>query len=146
MFPPFLAVPFLIQWVVFVVLPIFSIDKVIKWFAKSRDKIIDTILEVYEDSYTREELETMYVEDRNEFNRIFKLASDEFFRRLVNEQKNPKKAQQAIKMLHQKIEKMEQIIALLEKNLDKNQNIIDELKNDINIYEEIFNKYNRILR
>ncbi|MBE2226868.1 MAG: hypothetical protein IAE93_05985 [Ignavibacteria bacterium] len=110
----------------------------------NRDKKIKAILEVYEKRYTEMDLKQMYKDNRKELNRLYKLASDEFFRKYIEEQANHKKAQELIVMLQKSINDMKlKLDKLLEKE-EKHKKEIDELNNEINEYEDILKSWNEI--
>jgi len=110
----------------------------IEW---NRDKKIKAILEVYGIRYTEDQLKNMYKEDRKEFNKLYKLASDEFFRRYIEEQANHKKAQEMIVTMQKRINDMYEKYNNLKEKEDKHQKEITELKNEIELYEEILRNW-----
>jgi len=103
----------------------------------NRDKKIKAIIQTYGDKYSEEELKDIYKNDKSEFNRIFKLASDEFFRNYIEEQANHKKAQELIKTLQNRINDMSKKYSKLKENEKKHIDEINELKNEIELYEDI---------
>lgn len=104
---------------------------------RNRDKKIKAILEVYKNRYAEEQLKNMYEENRKEFNRLYKLASDEFFRKYIEEQANHKKAQDMITTMQTRINDMYEKYNKLKGKEEKHQKEITELKNEIELYEDI---------
>ena len=65
-----------------------------RYLEKQRMMKVDAILKTFGSQYSRIELERLAKEDRKELNRLYKLASNEFFQKYVKEQADHKKAQE----------------------------------------------------
>lgn len=106
-----------------------------------RKKKIRAIMEGFPGRYNEHELDAMSRDNRQEFNRLFKLASDEFFRKYVQEQADHKKVQILVIELQKRIEAMRERVAAMEKKEGKHREEIEILKEEIKIYEETFNSW-----
>jgi hypothetical protein len=102
-----------------------------------KQKKIKAVLNSFSGKYTEDDLLNLYKNDRKEFNRLYKLASDEFFRKYIKEQADHKKAQEIIKILQTRIEEMKQRLRFMEEKGKKYREDIEKLKEDINLYETI---------
>ena len=117
---------------------------VIKYILKEqKDKKIQAVLDVYPNRYTKRDLELLYEDNKQEFTRLFKLSSDEFFRKYVNEQADHKKAQEIIRELQKRIYSMQERIRTLSEGEQKHKDDIEKLKNEISVYEDIFNNWRK---
>ena len=113
------------------------------YLKKQLFKKIDAILNSFPGKYTRETLETLSIENPKELNRLYKLASDEFFRKFVQEQANHKKAQELIVLLQQRIEIMKDRCKELEKKAKTYDKRISALEEEIQLFEEILSKWKK---
>lgn len=111
---------------------------------RNRDKKFKAILEVYGNRYTEEQLKSMYEENRKEFNRLYKLSSDEFFRKYIEEQENHKKAQEMIVTMQKRINDMYEKYNKLKEKEEKHHKEIKELKNEIELYEDILKNWKNV--
>ena len=113
-------------------------------FAKGqRKKKIQAILSVFGSQYDEAQLDWMADKDSREFNRLFKLASDDFFRKYVQEQAGHRKAQQLIRDLQSRIDSMRERMQSLERKASKHQGEILQLKQDIEVYEQVFESWQK---
>jgi len=106
-----------------------------------RENKIAAIMKHMPGRFTKNQLEEIADRDADELNRLFKLASDEFFRRYIEEQRDHKKAQQLILELHERISHMRQRIQELEQDTSRNAQMIRQLRSEIIAYEEILSSW-----
>lgn len=119
---------------------------IVVYFTKEQKcKKIKAIQETWPGKYSEEYLEQLYENDRREFNRLFTLASDQFFREYIKEQSDHKKAQELIMKMQERINAMQEKMETLMKKESKHRNEIEQLKEDIHVYEEIFNSWGRAM-
>jgi hypothetical protein len=107
--------------------------------SEQKTKKIKAILQVYSTTYTEDQLNDLYKNNITEFNRLFKLSSDEFFRKYVQEQADHKKAQELIIELQKRIQSMEMRLTIMMEKQNKYNREIELLKEEIKFYEENLN-------
>lgn len=129
----FWAIPF---YLVFVQ-PTIIVATVQSLLERQKEKKIRAVMSAFGDEYTFEHLNDLFTEDRSEFNRLYRLASDEFFREYFKEQADHLKAQELITRLQAQIDHMREKLSNLEKKFKKPADIIDQLTEEIATYEEI---------
>jgi hypothetical protein len=113
------------------------------FFHSQKIKKIKAILDTFENQYSEDYLEILYVTDRQEFHRLFRLASDATFRKYIREQGDHKKAQEIIIKMQQRINEMQIRLDSLTQKESKHKEDIALLKEEINVYEEIFNNWKK---
>lgn len=107
-----------------------------KYMERQRKMKVEAILKTFGDKYSKAELERLGKENRKELNRLYKLASDEFFRKFIKEQGDHKKAQELIVKLQQRIDAMKARYAKLEKSARETDERLRELEEEIRMFEE----------
>jgi len=118
---------------------------VVHLYKEQKCKKIKAIQETWPGKYSDEDLEQLYENDREEFNRLFKLASDRFFREYIKEQSDHKKAQELIIKMQERINAMQDKLETLMKKESKHRDEIEQLKEDIRVYEDISNSWGRVM-
>lgn len=111
---------------------------------KEQKKQKKAILETFSGKYNSVQLDRLIKNNKKEFRRLYKLSSDEFFRRYIKEQADHVKAQELIVELQRRIDRMNARLVILEKRNWKNKNEIQYLRHDIQMYEEICNSWQRV--
>lgn len=102
---------------------------------------IKAIMDANPNKYSEEELNLLYKNNRPEFIRLFKLASDKSFRKYVREQADHKKAQDLILKMQERISEMNQGLEYM-KTKEKNYGSdIALLKEEIKTYEDILSTW-----
>ncbi|MFH1810004.1 MAG: hypothetical protein ABIJ09_14760 [Pseudomonadota bacterium] len=134
-----IAGPLLVGPVYFLLL-----SKIIVWLIqREREKEKRAIQEAFPGKYSEAELEDLRENNPKEFKRLYKLASDEFFRKYVEEQAEHKKAQELIQQLQERLNMMRERLTKLEKKEEKHKKEIDELREHVKMYEDIFNQWKK---
>jgi succinate dehydrogenase flavin-adding protein (antitoxin of CptAB toxin-antitoxin module) len=116
----------------------------IKYFIdEQKKKKIRAIMDGFAGRYNEDQLNEMYVNNKQEFNRLFKLSSDEFFNKFIQEQADHKKAQEIIVLMQQRIVDMKGRLDYMKKREDKHKSEIEMLRDEIRTYEEILDDWKR---
>jgi hypothetical protein len=108
-----------------------------------RDLKIKAIMDAFPGKYSHLQLSEMHKRNRSEFNRLFKLASDEFFRKYVQEQEEHLKAQQLIVNMQKRIDKMRQHLEVVQRKESRHRTEIEMLKVELQIYEDVLGSWQR---
>lgn len=116
-------------------------EKFTDYLVKEKNRKIKAILNIYSNKYSETQLQELFVTNKKEFNSLYKLASNEFFREYIKEQTEHKKAQEIIVRLQTEIENLKSILKKLNQNAEKHSEEIEYLKQEINGYEEILANY-----
>jgi len=104
---------------------------------QQKAKKISAIMNGYPDKYTKEQLNSLYDQNKEEFNLIFVRASDEWFRKYIQEQTNHKLAQELIVKMQERISEMQKRLEIMRTREGKYAEEIALLKEDIKVYDEI---------
>ena len=102
-----------------------------------RLKKMDQIEKVFPGKYQPGELGKIWNENRPEFDRIYRLALDEWFRKYLEEQNDHRKAQQLIVDLEKKIRALKIGYDALMRNEEKHEKEIALLKDELRVLQEI---------
>jgi hypothetical protein len=108
---------------------------------RQRDKRIRAIMEVFPNCHNESQLKHLHATNRPEFDRLFKLASEEFFHKFLMERGGPILARQSVNTLQKRLTEMGQRIEFMEVKVYTHAGPLHDLEQEAELYKEVYNEW-----